>query len=228
MHSCVCSPWVLYMLRFPRVPESNGGDSGGAALPQQLWAVLDMHPEWAHAHCQCPVMFCWRAAIAAKAILCGLNTAVMDNPLQTVLGLFFFYMKVILKHHLSLIEVIHVPGRLVIILICLCYFCAFWWVSHLTFWNTYGVTSLSCNSIMVDWVDLGHPETRYLVKLSQIKFYQKTLYAEFLRVRWGGLQVKPDFKLRIPLAPLSVASQWFSCIYFCFCCPRPQGSHQTV
>lgn len=96
MCPCVCSPWVFYLLRFPLVPESSGGDSGDADLPLQLWAVLEMHPYWTLARCQCPLLFCWHAATAAKAILCDLNTAVMDNPLQTL----SFIMMVILKHHI--------------------------------------------------------------------------------------------------------------------------------
>lgn len=83
-----------------------------AALPQELWATLGVHSYYAFLpRLQCCPVCCWRAA--AKAILCVFNTAVMDNPLQTV----SFQVKVILKHHLSLIGV----GRLLTIFICLHY-----------------------------------------------------------------------------------------------------------
>lgn len=57
---------------------------------------------------------------------------------------------------------------------------------------------------------LGHPVNRYLVHLSQIEFCQKTLYTEFLRVHCGSLQVKPNFKFPVSLAPLAIESQSFS------------------
>lgn len=90
-------------------------------------------------------------------------------------------MKVILQHHLSLIGVIHVHGRL-LILICLHYFFALFLMGFSSYLSGIPVVaSLSCNSFMVKTEQtLGILK---LVQLSQIKFYQKTWYAEFLRVR---------------------------------------------